>query len=107
MVAALSLKEKNQDTINHAIGELQQGRNNATGTVTLTINVATTVVQAPTCSPTSNVFLFQTTANAAAEVGNGTIWVAQSNVAKGQFTITHANSATAGRTFFWLVTGGN
>ena len=89
-----------------AIQQLAAGRSNAHGTVTLGLNVATTVV-APTQSGViaagSTVMLTPTTANAAAEVGNGTMYV--STVAKDTFTITHANSATAGRTFIYAILG--
>jgi hypothetical protein len=89
-----------------AIQQLAAGRSNAVGTVTLTVSVATTVVtptQSGMISPSSNIQLTATTANAAAEVGNGTIYV--SSVGKDTFTITHANSATTGRTFMWSVLG--
>jgi hypothetical protein len=74
--------------------------------VTLTLSAATTVVT-PTFSGTvaegSTPILTATTANAAAEVGNGTIYV--SAVHNGSFTITHANSATTGRTFLYAIQG--
>src|SRR5580700_1301518 len=41
------------------------------------------------------------TANAATEAGNGTMYV--SAVANGAFTITHAKSATTGRTFLYVL----
>ena len=89
-----------------AIQQLAAGRSNATGTVTLTPSVATTIV-APTQTGTiavgSTPILTPTTASAATEVGNGTMYV--SAVANGSFTITHANSATADRTFLWAVLG--
>lgn len=105
MVAALSLKEKNQDVINQAVAQLQQGRDNATGTVTLTAGAASTVVKAPNCSPSSGVFLFPQTANAAAAVA--TTYIPASAVGKGQFTITHANNAQVDKIFFYRVSGGN
>jgi hypothetical protein len=105
MVVALSLKEQKSDVVNQSIRELQQGRDNACGTITLTASVTTTVVKSATCAPTSAVFLQATTADAGTEVGNGTIYV--SAVTYGQFTITHANNAQVDRTFFWTVRGGN
>ena len=48
-------------------------------------------------------FLQAVTANAAAEVGAGTIYV--SAKAQGSFTVTHANSATADRTFAYRIGG--
>jgi hypothetical protein len=103
MVAALSLKEQNPDVVNAAIRELQAGRDNASGTVTLTINVTSTTVRAPNCSPSSAVFLSPQTADAAAALTTTYI----SSVAKGQFTITHANNAQADRTFYYRTSGGN
>jgi hypothetical protein len=89
-----------------AIQQLAAGRSNATGTVTLTPSAATTTVtptQTGTIAAGSTPILTPTTANAATEVGNGTMYV--SAVANGSFTITHANSATTGRTFLWAILG--
>jgi hypothetical protein len=89
-----------------AIQQLAAGRSNATGTVTLTPSAATTTVtptQTGTIAAGSTPTLTATTANAATEVGNGTLYV--SAVTNGSFTITHANSATTGRTFLWSISG--
>ena len=88
-----------------AINQLAQGRSNAVGTFTCTENAATTTVQAPACAAGSSVLLMPTTANAAAEFGNGTIYVETATVAAGSFVVTHANSATAGRTFYYVCLG--
>lgn len=89
-----------------AIQQLAAGRSNATGTVTLTVNVGTTTVtptQTGSIAAGSTPILTPTTANAAAEVGNGTMYV--SAVANGSFTITHANASTTGRTFLYAILG--
>jgi hypothetical protein len=110
-----------------AIQQLAAGRSNAVGTVTLTPSVATTTVNLtiPTTLPgsplkagtvmavsvtpsgitlpASQVVLTPLTVNAAAEVGNGTMYV--SAVGIDTFTITHANSATTGRTFAYAILG--
>lgn len=101
MVVALSLKEKKQDQINTAIRELQQGKDNACGTITLTASATSTVVNTPVANPTNRVFLQAITAHAATAVG--TTYV--SAVSYGSFTITHANNAQVDRTFFWTVRG--
>jgi hypothetical protein len=88
-----------------AINQLAQGRSNAVGSFTCTENAATTTVLAPTCAAGSSVLLMPTTANAAAEFGNGTIYVATATVTAGQFIVTHANSATASRTFYYACLG--
>ncbi len=98
-----SLYEKDPFRLSQAINELFMGRSNAHGTCTLTANVTTTTVTAENCGDESQVFLFPTTANAAAEVGNGTIYV--SAVANGSFTLTHANNAQTDRTFGYVCIG--
>lgn len=86
-----------------AIQQLSAGRSNAVGSVTLTPSVATTTVTTANCAVGSTPILTPTTANAATEVGNGTMYV--SAVANGSFTITHANAATTGRTFIYAIVG--
>jgi hypothetical protein len=86
-----------------AIQQLSAGRSNAVGTVTLATGAATTVVTDKNCAAGSTPLLTPTTANAAAEVGNGTMYV--SAVVNGSFTITHANSATTARMFLYAILG--
>jgi hypothetical protein len=86
-----------------ALQHLAAGRSNAVGTVTLATGSATTTVTTANCAQGSTPILTPASASAAAEFGNGTMYV--SAVANGSFTITHANSATAGRTFLYAVTG--
>jgi hypothetical protein len=86
-----------------AIQQLAAGRSNATGTVTLATGAASTVVTDQNCAAGSTPILTPATANASAEFGNGTIYI--SAVANGSFTITHANSATTGRTFLYAIHG--
>jgi hypothetical protein len=86
-----------------AIQQLAAGRSNAVGTVTLATGSATTAVTDKNCAIGSVPLLTPTTANAAAEVGNGTMFI--SAVTNGSFTITHANSATTGRTFLYAIHG--
>ena len=89
--------EQDQVKQNLFMRQLSEGRSNAVGIVTLTANAASTVVTAPSCSKSSAVFLFPTTANAAAIVAATYV----SAVANGSFTVTHTNSATADKTFFY------
>ena len=96
--------EKNPLTLAMAIRHLAEGRSNVAGQVTLTLNAATTTVTNSAIPAGCFPLLTPASANAAAEWGNGTIYV--SAVAKGSFTITHANSATAGRTVNYYAVGG-
>jgi len=86
-----------------ALQQLAAGRSNAVGTVTLATGVATTVVTDKNCAAASTPLLTPVTANAATEVGNGTLYV--SAVANGSFTLAHANSATTARTFLYALHG--
>ena len=88
-----------------AIRQLAEGRSNAVGSVTLATGAATTIVPAPTCGAEAKVFLFPATASAAAEFGNGTLYVKATDITAGQFVVTHANNAQIDRTFFWLAIG--
>ena len=86
-----------------AIQQIAAGRSNAVGSVTLATSSATTTVTTANCAQGSTPILMAASANAAAEVGNGTMYV--SAVTNGSFTITHANSATTGRTFLYAILG--
>ena len=89
-----------------AIQQLAAGRSNATGTVTLTANAASTTVtptQTGSIAAGSTVTLTATTLNAAAEFKNGTIFVP--TVANGSFTITHANNVQTDRIFLYAISG--
>lgn len=86
-----------------AIQQLAAGRSNAVGSVTLATGSSTTTASTPNCAAGSTPILTPASANAATELGNGTMYV--SAVANGSFTITHANSATTGRTFLYAILG--
>lgn len=87
----------------NAIRNIFQRRLDAAGEITLTVSVASTAVTDNRVGTNSAVVIVPMTASAAAEVGNGTIYV--STVASGSFTLTHANNATADRTFRYIVMG--
>jgi Ethanolamine utilization protein EutJ (predicted chaperonin) len=94
---------RNED-IAEAVRDLIRGGSNATGTVTLTVSVATTTVANPLVRDTSVPILIPMTAAAAAEVGAGTLFISAVN--RGNFVVGHANSATAGRTYRYALVGG-
>lgn len=83
------------------------GKTNNTGTITLTANSATTTLTlAPGIVGTdTQLFLFPKTANAAAEVGAGTLYISGSSVTNNTFTITHANNAQTDRTYSYQFVG--
>lgn len=95
--------EKDISKLVLSLQELASGRSNAVGTFTLTTGAASTTVTDSNCAAGSTVIPIPTTANAAAELGNGTMYL--SAVANKSFTFTHANSATTGRTFKYAIVG--
>ena len=103
MATVPSLSEKDPRAILQAIGDLFRGRSLAIGQFTCTLSAATTAVTDANVGTDSKITLTARHANAAAEVGNGTIYV--SSIGRGTFTVTHANSATANRTFDYQVQG--
>lgn len=86
-----------------SIQQLAAGRSNAVNSFTCTPNQATTAVTDVNCASASVVLYMPTTSNASAEVGNGTIYIG--TVSNGSFVVTHANSATTGRTFRYALHG--
>lgn len=82
---------------------IMQGRINATTEVTLTASVTTTTITDARLTVQSVIGLTPLTANAAAEKGNGTLYVsARTN---GSATLTHANNAQTDRTFAVSILG--
>lgn len=86
-----------------AIRLLMQGRDNASGTLTLTPSAASTTVEAPNCAATSQVFTEPMTQHAAQERAAGTMWI--SSINNGNFVVTHANNAQTDRSFSWTARG--
>jgi len=96
-----SPNETNLSKIVLGIRDLFAGRSNRTGSFTMRINNATTVVTAKNCGAASVITLTPTTANAATEYGAGTWYISAKAV--GSFTVTHVNSSTASRTFDYAI----
>jgi hypothetical protein len=86
-----------------AIRELFEGRRNTTGTLTLTASGASTIVKHLNFGTDSVPHLMPMTPNAAAEVGNGTIYV--SARANGSFRLAHANNAQTDRILLFSFDG--
>jgi len=85
------------------VNRLAQGKLNCTGTVTLATGAGITGVDDPRATASSIVLLMPMTANAAAELGNGTLYVA--GRAKGSFTLAHANNVLTDRAFGYALIG--
>jgi hypothetical protein len=86
-----------------ALEGVLNGRSRNQGSVTLAANVTTTVVDNPLFESHQTPVFVPLTANAAAEIGAGGLYVSART--RGQFTITHANAATTDRTFEYVFVG--
>lgn len=89
--------------VSDAVRNLVDGKGHAAGEVTLTASTASTVVTDLRAGVDSVITFMPKTANAAAEVGNGTMYV--SSRGKQTFTITHANNAQTDRDFEYSISG--
>lgn len=87
--------------IAEAVNNIFAGRLDAVGEVTLTHGTTTTAVTDIRCTKNSCVILSPITANGAAEIGAGGMYI--STYGDGTFTITHANNAQTDRTFRYVV----
>jgi hypothetical protein len=85
------------DKVGQLVSTLVQGRLNCNLEVTLTPNVGSTTITDVRISGETNPIFTPMTANAAAELGNGTLY--PSAITRGSLTINHANNAQADRTF--------
>jgi hypothetical protein len=92
-----------------AINSLLQGKMNAVTTLTLTAGATTSTITDARITNNSFIGFTPTTANAAAELGNGTLYVSNrmsgTGNTIGNATITHANNAQVDRTFIVLIIG--
>src|SRR5262249_6621784 len=89
--------------LREVVNNLLRGKLNATLDVTLNVGSTNTVINDPRIGGSSAICLMPLTANAAAEIGNGTIWWS----AEGDQTATlsHASNAQADRTFRLTIIG--
>lgn len=95
----VALRETRSEVLTGALNDLAGGRLNNGGEVTLTANVASTTVSRLGVAAGDLIVFAPLTANAAAELCGGTMYVTAANITKNQFVITHANNAQTDRTF--------
>lgn len=98
---SVASNERDLGRIVTAVQQIEQGRLNVTGQVTLAAGTTKTTVKAMNCGAQCEVFLSPRTANAAAAVS--TTYV--SSVVNGGFELTHLNNAQTDRTFGFACLG--
>lgn len=84
---------------------MRKGKLECVGEFTLTASAASTVLNDVRISPQSVIVWHARTANAAAELGNGTMYILDANMGNGTATVTHANNVQADRSFRYAVIG--
>lgn len=104
---ATDFSSVNQNTrrLYDALFRARQGKLDCIAEVTLTAGAATTTLNDVRLSNQSVVLFDPKTANAAAELAAGTMYVLTSNRGNASWTITHANNAHVDRTFQVLIIG--
>lgn len=91
--------------VTQALNSMLRGHLNTGGLFTLTANAASSTMTDDRLSVDSTVILIPTTANAAAELGNGTLYMSETGRVNGSITITHANNAQTDRTYRICIIG--
>lgn len=86
-----------------AVNQYAQGRSNAGGTFTCTIGSSTTTVTDANVGSTSQIAVCPATGVASVELGGGSFFI--DTIAAGSFVAHHTNTATANRTFRYVVQG--
>lgn len=85
--------------------QMRRGKMECVLEFTLTANAATSTLNFKGLSPQSVVVFDPKTANAAAELYGGTMYVLAANRGNDSWTVTHANNAQVDRTFQVAVIG--
>lgn len=91
--------------VSSTVNQILHGHMNTGGLFTLTASVASTTLTDDRISVDSTVVLVPTTANAAAELGAGTLYMAETSRVNGSIVVTHANNAQTDRTFRIVIIG--
>ena len=84
---------------------LMFGKSNNVIDVTLTASAASTTVTDARLGVHTGCLFMPKTANASAEIGNGTIYVSDTGRVNGSVVITHANNSQTDRTFKMVLVG--
>lgn len=97
--------ERHRQLLGEAVQGAFLGKTNNVIVATLTANAVSTTITDARITAGSWLGFMPETANAAAELGNGTLYVADSGRVNGSATITHANNAQTDRTFRIAIIG--
>lgn len=85
--------------------QMRSGKLECVAELTLTAGAASTVITDIRISPQSVIVWHPRTANAAAEMAAGTMYITDANMGGGTATVTHANNAQTDRDFRLAIIG--
>jgi hypothetical protein len=85
--------------------QIRSGKTENVAEVTLTAGAASTTITDIRISPQSVIVWHPRTANAAAELAAGTMYITDANMGNGTATITHANNSQTDRDFRLAIVG--
>lgn len=85
--------------------QIKSGKLECVAELTLTANAASTTITDVRISPQSVIVWHPRTANAAAEMAAGTMYITDANIGNGTATVTHANNAQTDRDFRLAIVG--
>lgn len=88
-----------------ALKQVRKGKIECVAELTLTANAASTTFKDVRLSNQTVIAFDALTANAAAELAAGTMYVTTANRTQGQFVITHANNAQTDRSYLVALIG--
>ena len=88
-----------------AVNQTLGGKMNASLNATLNASASSTTLIDARISYFSTIVPMPMTANAAAEIGNGTMYIPQATMQSGQAVIQHASNTQTDRTFRFLIIG--
>jgi len=97
--------EKHRRSLARSLNLVMRGKSNNVIEATLTANAASTTITDERIGVSTAIIPVPLTANAAAELGNGTMYVSNTGRVNGSASITHANNAQTDRTFKLILVG--
>jgi hypothetical protein len=103
--ASMEAEPQFRQRLSRFLNNLLTGKINVGGTVTLTADATSTTLTDPRITYASNIILTPTTADAAAELAGGTLYISEADRMNGSVVITHANDASEERTFRYSILG--
>lgn len=98
-------QEQHRRRIAGVLKSLGSGKMEVSGRLTLTASAASTTITDARIGVNSLLLMMPETANAAAEIGAGTLYVSATGRVNGSASVTHANNIQTDRSFLVAIIG--